>query len=174
MALHSIAGAVAVVVLCAGCCGNVQTTTWQGTLDYAFPDSAREDAGPSADAGSDAGAAGGATVVGSQATVVALDAYAPWVQNGFSGGYCGSNGFTIDLGPSCQLAATLGSADYGYEGSTGTGSATITGGQPCTLDTPSGAFTVSVQGGSLASSGNTVNILVDTPGANLEFQGNLQ
>jgi len=31
-----------------------------------------------------------------------------------------------------------------------------------------------VQGGNLAISGSILNILVDTPGANLEFQGNLQ
>jgi len=166
MVPHAIAGAVVAAALCAGCCDSVDTTTWQGTLQYSFPASAMSDA--------DAGASHAAPFVGSLSTVVALDAFAPWVQNGFSGGYCGGNDFTVDLGPSCQLAATVGTADYSGKYASDTGSATITADQQCTLSTSSGTFTISVQGGNLAISGSVLNILVDTPGANLEFQGNLQ
>jgi hypothetical protein len=172
------AGLAGATLVCAGCCGNVQTTTWQGTLQFNFPSSASLDAdagtGASADGGADGGVATPPNTAGSLVTTVALDAFAPWVQNTFAGGYCGSNDFTVVIAPGCQLSATLGATDYQGKYASDTGSATIDPGQTCTLTTGSGTFSVPVQGGNLAISGGEVNILLDTPNANIEFEGNLQ
>jgi hypothetical protein len=171
LAMHRFAlgCALASASLCAGCCGSVDATTWQGTMNYAFSGTP---AGAGADGGSDAGASP-PSVIGATNLTVNLDAFAPWVQNGFSGGYCGSNTFAVILGPSCELTANVVSADFA-RGSSGEGSATIESGQTCTLDTPSGSFTVGVGGGSVAISGSVLDVLLDAPGANVEFQGNLQ
>jgi hypothetical protein len=164
------AGAAFAAVLCAGCCGSVDPTTWQGTLAYAFDDN-------SADAGVDAGDGGAGakpSAIGSEALVVKLDAFAPWVTNAFDGSYCGSSQFNVDLGPECELTATLDTADWSGQYASDTGSADIAANQECTLTTPQGTFTVAVQGGTVGISGGVIDLVVDTQGANVEFQGNLQ
>jgi hypothetical protein len=170
MAPRTLAGAAFAVTLCSGCCGSVDATTWQGTLAYAFNDAP-------ADAGADAGNGGGApkpSAIGSMYVVVTLDAFAPWVDNGFDGSYCGASQFQVELGPQCELVATVNSADWSGKYASDTGSADIQGGQQCTLTTPQGTFTVAVQGGTVGVSGGVVDLVVDTQGANVEFQGNLQ
>ena len=170
MVPHSRIGAVfavAVCTVCTGCCGSVNPTTWQGTLAYAW------NPGGSA-ATADGGAAAPAPIVGSEVDVVTLAAFAPWVSNGFDGSYCGPSQFTVGIGPSCQLTATVDSADWSGKYASDTGSANIGGGQQCTLSTPQGTFGVNVSGGTIAVSGHVLNLIVDTQGANLEFQGNLQ
>ena len=174
----TMAGALAVASLCAGCCGSVDPTTWQGTVNYAFTVDASAPPPPllipDADAGSDAGKSGtSSAVIGASHITVTLKAFAPWVWNSFSATYCGSSTFSVVLGPSCELAADVVGAD------TNEGSASIRSGQTCTLDTPSGSFTVGVEGGSVAISGNhatgaVLDVLLDAPGANVEFQGNLR
>jgi hypothetical protein len=160
-------GAALLVALCNGCCGSVDPTTWQGTLAYAWNPGA-------AAAGADGGTAASAPIVGSEVDVVTLAAFAPWVSNGFDGSYCGPSQFTVGIGPSCQLTATVDSADWSGKYASDTGSANIQGGQQCTLSTPQGTFGVYVSGGTLGVSGHVLDLIVDTEGANLEFQGNLQ
>ena len=106
--------------------------------------------------------------------VVTLAAFAPWVESDFDGSYCGSGQFQVDLGPSCQLTATVNTTDWSGKYASDTGSADIQGGQTCTLSTPQGTFTVPVSGGTVGISGSVLDLVVDTQGANVEFQGNLQ
>ncbi len=165
----AVAGAGLAVVACAGCCGSVEPTTWQGTLAYAFTP-ATADAGASADGGT----APPASLVGSEADIVTLAAFAPWVASGLDGSYCGPSQFSVEIGPYCQLTATIDSTDWNGKYASDTGSADIQGGQQCTLGTPQGTFTVPVSGGTVAISGGVLNLIVNTQGANVEFQGNLQ
>lgn len=168
MVQRRLGALVGALLACAGCCGDVSRTTWAGTLAYAFPSSARLDA----DGGT---GGGGGTVAGSATTTVALDAFSPWVTNGFDGSYCGGGTFTVTLGPSCVLTARVGTTDYGgSKRSSQTASGSIDASQSCTLTTSQGTFEVTVQGGSVSISGQEVNLLVDTPNANLEFIGSLQ
>ncbi len=166
--------------LCAGCCGSVQPTTWQGTLAYAFtPSSSSSSSSSSAsdDAGVDGGGSGSAkppSEIGSMSVVVTLAAFAPWVDSSFDGSYCGAGQFQVDLGPSCQLTAAVNTTDWSGKYASDTGSADIQGGQTCTLSTPQGTFTVPVSGGTVGISGSVLDLVVDTQGANVEFQGNLQ
>jgi len=165
----ALAGAAFAVVTCTGCCGSVDPTTWQGTLAYAFTP-ASGDAGASADGGTTPPA----SIVGSEGDTVMLAAFAPWVTSGFDGSYCGPSQFTVDIGPSCELTATVNTTDWSGKYASDTGSADIVAGQQCTLGTPQGTFTVPVSGGTVAISGGVLNLIVDTQGANVEFQGNLQ
>jgi hypothetical protein len=184
-AIASTLGVVGIVGLGAlaagGCnpfpCGSVSPSSWQGTITYTFTGASDVDAAEGQDAaGSDAGSSSkSAPIVGSLSTTVELDAFAPWVTGGEQQQYCGASTFSVDLGPSCELTATVTMSSYGLNTSSASASAVIDSGQTCTLDTPSGSFTVAVRGGNVAVSGKgSVNVLLNVANANIEFLGNLE
>jgi hypothetical protein len=131
--------------------GGISPVTYGGTMVYTMTASAAD------------GGSGEAATGGSGSLSVTLDSFDPNDENSFNS-YCGPKTFLVVLAESCSLTATVDT--FG-----GTGSASIPGGQTCTLSTPTGGFRTLVNGGTISVSGHLLNVVLSGDVAAVTFEG---
>jgi hypothetical protein len=142
--LALIASIASVALACSACC-SPQSRSWQGVLSYSLD------------------APGDAPVAGSSNVTVTSHGFDPYNQTDT----CHPQTFTLTLGPSCSLPANVGGVDFGY-GTSDTATGAIPYGELCTLD----GTALYVTGGTIAVSGDTLDVDIAVQDGLIQFQGN--